>query len=400
VERAIAKSRWIGLMVVLGLVLYTANVIAKKGLSHGKLFRSEDIIWLNQECIRELRACRITAHDGTLLYTPDGRGNDNALWTRDFSYMVENAGDLIPHYQIRQAILYLLRGQREDGCIPDRVQSDGRAVYSAGAPEAPLGDDPTDNSQFMVKLVADYIRLSGDPLFFSQVHTQLDKAMNFTHRSPEGLVHIPPGHRQSPSGFTNTVAKSGDLLFSSLLYWEACGLIARLHEKAGRLEKSADYRYRAKLIERNLDSLFDARAGLYLAASVDCRQIDIWGNAYGLYLSFPTPHSEQIRQALLADLKHYTWHGQVRHLLKGEYWQKLLIDVKKDTYQNGAYWGTASGWVIAAIAPIDARKASLLFSDLIKFYRKNGVPECAGPGYFKLPDYVASAVNVRAVAHP
>ena len=63
-----------------------------------------------------------------------------ALWTRDFSYMVENAGDLIPHYQIRQAILYLLKGQREDGCIPDRVQGDGRVVYSAGAPEAPLGD--------------------------------------------------------------------------------------------------------------------------------------------------------------------------------------------------------------------------------------------------------------------
>ena len=312
--------------------------------------------------------------------------------------MVENAGDLIPHSQIRQGILYLLKGQREDGCIPDRVQGDGHVVYSAGAPEAPLGDVPTDNSQFIVKLVADYIRLTGDPKFFGQVYTQLDKAMNFTRRSPEGLVHIPPGHRQSPYGFTDTVAKSGDLLFSSLLYWEACGLISRLHEKEGRWEKSADYHYRAKLIERNLDSLFDANAGLYLAASVDCRQIDIWGNAYSLYLGFPSPNSERIRQALLADLDRYTWHGQIRQLPKGQYWQKLLTDVKKDTYQNGAYWGTASGWVIAAIAPIDARKASLLFSDLVKFYRKSGVPECAGPGYFNVPDYVASAVNVRAVA--
>ena len=397
-QRVITKKQWIGLTVAIGLTLYVAEVTAKKGLPQGKLFRSEDIIWLNQECLRELRACRITADDGTILYTPEGHGNHKALRTRDFSYMVENAGDLIPQNQIRQGILYLLKGQREDGCIPDRAQGDGHVVYSAGTPEAPLGDVPTDNSQFMVKLVADYIRLSGDPMFFSRVYTQLDKAMNFTRRSPEGLVCIPPGHRQSPDGFTSTVAKSGDLLFSSLLYWEACGLISRLHEKAGRLEKSADYRYRAKLIERNLDSLFDANAGLYLAASVDCRQIDIWGNAYSLYLGFPTPNAERIRQALLADLDRYTWHGQIRQLPKGQYWQKLLTDVKKDTCQNGAYWGTASGWVIAAIAPIDARKASLLFADLVKFYRKSGVPECAGPGYFNLPDYVASAVNVRAVA--
>ncbi len=392
------KTYWICLMVLIGLFLVSDEVTAKKRPPQGKLFRSEDVSWLNQECIRQLRGCRITASDGTILYSPGGGGRYKALWTRDFSYMVENAGDLIPHSQIREAIFYLLRGQREDGCIPDRVQPDGRVLYSAGAPDAPLGDVPTDNSQFIVKLVADYIRLSGDSKFFSQVQTQLDKAMNFTRRSPDGLVHIPPGHRQSPYGFTDTVAKSGDLFFSSLLYWEACGLISHLHEKAGRLERSADYRYRAKLIEKNLDALFDAEAGLYLAASVDCRQIDIWGNAYSVYIRFPTPHLEQIRQSLLKNLERYTWHGQIRQLPRGEYWQKLLTDVKKDTYQNGAYWGIASGWVIGAIAPVDPGKASTLFSDLVKFYRKKGVPECAGPGYLNLPDYVASAVNVRAVS--
>jgi hypothetical protein len=57
VQRAITKTQWIGLMVAAGLALYVAEGAAKKGLPQGKLFRSEDIIWLNQECIRELRAC-------------------------------------------------------------------------------------------------------------------------------------------------------------------------------------------------------------------------------------------------------------------------------------------------------------------------------------------------------
>ncbi|MFN8006081.1 MAG: hypothetical protein U0V70_03440 [Terriglobia bacterium] len=392
------RTYWTILFLIAGLLLSTSVAMARKAPPGGKLFRREDVSWLDQECIRQLRACRVTAEDGTILYTPDGHSPYKALWTRDFSFMVENAGDLIPQSQIRDAILYLLKGQREDGCVPDHVQPNGQVFYVAGNSGAPMEDAPTDNSQFMVKLVADYIRISGDPKFFNIVSTQLDRAMNFTPRSAGGLVHIPPGRRQSAFGYTNRIAESGDLLFPSLLYWEACRLIAHLHEKAGRLEKSAEYRYRAKLIERNLDTLFTDEAGLYFAASADCRQIDIWGSAYSVYLNFPTSHLERIRQSLLTQLLRYSWKGQIRHLLKGEYWQGFLTDVRKDTFQNGAYWGMASGWIIAALAPVDPAKASALFSELIKYYRKNGIPQCAGPGYFETPDFVLSAVNVRAVA--
>jgi hypothetical protein len=100
---------------------------------------------------------------------------------------------------------------------------------------------------------------------------------------------------------------------------------------------------------------------------------------------------------LLANLDRFTWRGQIRHLFKGEYWEKTLIPVEKDTYQNGAYWGTASGWVVAAIAPLDPERATAMFSDLVAFYREKKTPECSGPAYLKLPDYVASAVNPRGV---
>lgn len=68
------------------------------------------------------------------MYTPDGLGNYRALWTRDFTYMVENAGDLIPKKDIENGIEYLLAGAADDGWIPDRVGPSGKACYTAGGP--------------------------------------------------------------------------------------------------------------------------------------------------------------------------------------------------------------------------------------------------------------------------
>ena len=100
------------------------------------------------------------------------------------------------------------------------------------------------------------------------------------------------------------------------------------------------------------------RSAAYRAATVDCNQIDIWGSAFAIYIGFV---DNQRRQRLLMFLRDryqdYVWHGQVRHLLRGEYWERLLktkYPIKRDTYQNGAYWATASGWVLYALAQIDA----------------------------------------------
>lgn len=42
-----------------------------------------------------IRGCEKPACDGTVLYTPDGVGNYDALWVRDFGYMAEYCGDLM-----------------------------------------------------------------------------------------------------------------------------------------------------------------------------------------------------------------------------------------------------------------------------------------------------------------
>ncbi|MBI1257169.1 MAG: hypothetical protein GC204_06835 [Chloroflexi bacterium] len=356
--------------------------------------------WLTEACRDMLQRCRITAYDGTALFTPDGVANYHALWTRDFSYMVENAGDLIDPAEIRAAIRYLLNGQREDGCIPDRVQGDGIAVYSAGPLGKPLGDPPTDNSQFMVKLVYDYATLTGDHAFACQQLDALRQALDFTRRDANGLVNIVPGQPQSPYGFTDTIGKTGGLLFSSLLYWQAC---QQMIEMSGWCGTDASlYAERAAQARRGLDALWDEEKGMFLASTLDCRQIDIWGNAFAVYIgAVEGERRERILRFLRDHYDEYMLRGQVRHLLKGEYWQRVIAPpevIAPETYQNGAYWATASGWVIAVLNQIDPALAQKTAAELVADFQAHGIWECVNVGgYQKVEHYVVSITNPRGV---
>jgi hypothetical protein len=358
----------------------------------------ENMKYLMEACRDMLQRCRITAHDGTALFTPDGVANYHALWTRDFSYMVENAGDLIDPAEIRAAIVYLLNGQRDDGCIPDRVQADGLAVYSAGPVGKPLGEPPTDNSQFMVNLVYDYAQETGDKDFACQHLDALRRALDYTRRDNNGLVDIPPGHKQSPYGFTDTIGKTGGLLFSSLLYWNAC---QKMIEMCGWCEAdSAVYQERAAQVERGLDALWDDENGVFLAATIDCRQIDIWGNAFAVYIgAVQGEKRERVLKFLRDRYDDYVLRGQVRHLLRGEYWERVIAPpevIAPETYQNGAYWATPSGWVIAALMEIDEALAEKTLTDLVADFQTNGIWECVNDGgYQKVEHYVVSITNPR-----
>jgi len=363
---------------------------------------AEKIRYLTETARKLLQGCQVKAQDGTVLYTPDGRGNYAALWTRDFAYMVEHTADLMPAAHVEACIRYLVRGQREDGAVPDRVRPDGVAVYVAGPEESPLGEPNLDNPMFLV-IAADVAlqraTTARRKALFAEWSSALDRGMDWVPRSPQGLVFNNPEKPHSPYGFTDTVRKTGELLMESLLYWTACLRLARWHQQLGEKRREDEYLQRARRIEQNLDRLWDEKADAFLAASVDCRQVDIWGNAYALAVGFPLgKRKSTVQQTLVRRYADYMWKGQVRHLYRGEYWERLLIPVPRDRYQNGAYWATASGWVMQAIHPVNPQLAARTFDELIADFQQNGVYECVHPEYRQLESYVVSACNPLGAA--
>jgi hypothetical protein len=125
----------------------------------------------------------------------------------------------------------------------------------------------------------------------------------------------------------------------------------------------------------------------------------VWGSAYAVYNGCARGERRERLLVFLRDrYKDYAWRGQVRHLLRAdprsdEHWERLLIPVEPDTYQNGAYWATASGWVLYALAQIDMPLAREMLVELIQDFQENGICECINVGYHKLEHYVVSVVN-------
>jgi hypothetical protein len=355
--------------------------------------------WLETSAAELQEGSRITASDGTVMYTPDGVGSYAGFWVRDFQYMLEGFAEGIPAEHVRDGFRYLIARQRDDGAMPDRVYADGAPFYCPGPGcDSAFGPLPaTDNPQFMVKIAYGYWKSTGDLSLFERYGDQLVKGMESLPRSPStSLVHIPPEDPSSPYGFTDTIAKTGDLLFSSLLYYEAAGQLAELSAAAGDDAGAARWTEEARTVEQDLQTLYDEESGMLLAASVDCRQIDIWGSAYAAHIgAIPEEQQRRVAEYLTANYDGLVRRGQVRHTAPGEYWEKTIVPYYKDTYQNGAYWATPSGWVASAIGDVDRGLAQQMLVDLVKDFQANGINEAVNPdvGYVAIPKYVASATN-------
>lgn len=358
----------------------------------------EVLDYLGRTSEQLIKGCATPAHDGTLLFTPDGIASYNALWVRDFGYMVEYAGQYLEDRHIEEAIQFTIKGRREDGWLPDRIYADATAIYAAGEAGKPVGQANLDNTPFLVFVVHSYlnrIEAARAKTLFLEWESVLSRGIDIIPLSEAGLVYNDPGDPHSPYGFTDTIGKTGELFKESLLYWRSCKFLSELYTKFGEAQSAEKYRLRAAEIETNIYRLYDKESKAFLAASDDCRQLDIWGNAYLLYIGFP---ADGVKAELLQFLKNnyaeYMYKGQVRHLLKGEYWDRLLIDVPHEEYQNGAYWATATGWLVWCLAQVDTDLAAQTVQDVIHSFRHDGIFECLNEGYSKLDSFVVSATNV------
>jgi hypothetical protein len=357
---------------------------------------AEKIKWLKEATLKQLKGCRVEGAGGTMIHTPDGVGNYKALWTRDSYYMIEYAGDLMDPEEIKASIYYLINGQREDGCIPDRVNAAGKAIYSPGGPGKPMADHAVDNGPFMAMMVCSYVNQYNDKELFLELEEKLLRGLDQIRVKENGLVYNDPKNPECTYGFTDIVKKTGHLLFSSLLYFKANLEMYELCKKyeVGNANK---YRRRYEYVRQSIFKLWDEENGMFWAADKNCKQIDIWGSAYAVDVGITT--EEQTQRIATYLVEHYdetVMKGQIRHLTKSEgVWEQLFHDCKPGTYQNGAYWATPLAWLL----PIyDLKKPGLskkTLEDVIEDFQENGINECINDGgYVKVPNFVVSATNV------
>lgn len=371
---------------------------------------------------------------GITLIRPGGRRCYPAFWVRDFVMSLDSGFITVEELK---SILILTAGCQSGNdsigmatgavvppfSIPDHVLLNGQPVffpgtYSAGLDQGgePFGVRPPFDDQFyFIEMAHFYVGVSGDKdILLTEVNDlrlmdRLHRAFEVPpHDSETEVVLAIPEERGVNFGFFDTVYQTGYLLFSSLLKYRAALCMSRLCDILGDFQGMMRYGRIAERLREAVPAIFGTPSGWLNAATGVCKQHDVWGTAFAIYIEIL--EGEFRDKALRAIRDAYydgsmTYRGNVRQILTTENhsetsaWERALPPI--NTYQNGAYWGTATGWVLYALSQIDeaafVRMANEYIDELMEGdYRKGeeyGSPwECFHPdgNHHQNPVYMAS----------
>jgi hypothetical protein len=377
---------------------------------------------------------------GFTLVTP-GKDTYTAFWPRDFSMSLGSG--FITAGEMRNHLLLICKAQNGPAeltlsnglhvppwAIPDHINYDGRPSYYPGSYGSAQDQGngacgrvpPIDDHYEFVHIAYTCWKASRDTGIFGievngiTVLDRLEKAFACPTTDPEtGLAQTTEADRAVGFGFCDAETHTGKLLFASLLRYRAAGEMAELALALGHRERVASYRRIQKIIRASLARTFadsEHRDGWLWASTELSRQPDVWGTLYALHLGvLDRPQAAAARKTIAEAVRRRTisLEGGVRHVPTNRdfspttAWERSLSAV--NTYQNGAYWHTAAGWLIAALWPQDRPLAREAFGQMMAHLRAQDFrkgPGCGAPWECYGPDGQArqNPVYMASVALP
>jgi hypothetical protein len=358
---------------------------------------------------------QLTNACGFTLITP-GKDTYHAFWIRDLSMAAESG--LITADALSNHLVLICKAQNgpterilakglhlPPWAIPDHINYDGQAVfypgtYSSGESQ---GDGtwgrvpPIDDHYEFVHLAYLCWRVTGNASLLKQevnavsIYERLEMAfLSPTTDLATGLAETTKADRAVGFGFCDSETHTGKLLFVSLLRFRAAGEMAELSQALGMGEWARRYREIQTLIRKNIAHTFadPLVIGGWLRASTQLsRQPDVWGTLYALHLNVLGHREARLARKTLADAVRrgtIEFEGGVRHVPPDmdfsatTAWERSGSAL--NTYQNGAYWHTASGWLIEQLWKEDRKLALHVFSEMITHLRDQDFRKGAGHG--------------------
>jgi len=433
-------SMWKGFFLVFVVFRMGIPAIAEEFdgvLSH------DDMRFLKEMTAAVVEASRVPAGEkvgdvgpnvtGGLIIRPGGRACYPAFWIRDYAMSLE-CGLIRPEEQ-RFALLLTAKHQPDDeiafrsgsvapaGSIPDHIGFNNRPIFFAGCLDdfdkqggPNWGKYPClDDHFFFIHMAAEYARQTGDygilKLFVNgrSLVDRLERAFAMPPSRPHAqLVYADEDARGVTFGFVDTITHTGELLFCSLLKYRAAGEMAGIYHELGEPRSVERFERIAAELRAAIPAVFATKGGLLRASTGKSGQPDVWGTAFAVYVGALDPAREKAACDALAQAYRdgtLAWRGNVRHVLTTDDFSATTAweatQTPKNRYQNGAYWGTPTGWVCYAIWKADADLARRLAKEYVEELREGdfrkghdfGSPwECMHPegNYRQNPVYMTS----------
>jgi hypothetical protein len=350
--------------------------------------------WLKGEAHRIIRASAVPMQDGTMAFPPQvGIGYD-AFWLRDYEYALEGSIQSFSDKELTEACRLLVGAIRNDGAALDCVRFNGTPIYKPGY--GTMGREPVlDGPPFTVSVAWQTYRATNDKTLLRDILNPLVKTMAWMPRNPtNGLAHIKfPGER-CPYGFTDSIPKSGDELFCSLLLVQASRQLGDLLDAAGRNLEAGKWRSEAERVSDSVRAVFwDDLIGLFRSTTGACNIPDIWGSAFAVKLGVATPpQARRIADYFKAHHHELVVEGQLRHMPGFMDWNGGTTEVNSGQYQSGGFWATPVGWFVYTLDLVDPGLADQTAVQMVRHFQVHGACEWINrEGKQQLPGYTASA---------
>jgi hypothetical protein len=339
-------------------------------------------------------------NSGITLIRPGGRDCYPSFWIRDYGMSLESG--FITEKEQRDILLYTAARQSDSswitktgspvplGAIPDHIRvSDGLPVYFPGTYDYVYqGSDfwkvpPYCDQFYFIHMAWYYLQESGE----RGILNETVNGIAFSERLAMAFREVPATDRElvviydslptCDFGFRDVIGMTGEVCFGSLFRLRAALELSDISMRLGDKLQAGRYGAIARKIKENLVPVFADPRGMLRASTGKSRQPDVWATAFAVYSGALRPDAADKASVTLA--KAYregtlAMDGQIRHVLTTDdfsattAWEKSLA--AKNSYQNGAYWGTPTGWVCRAIARTDPDAARQLAKEFVDHLRK------------------------------
>jgi hypothetical protein len=243
--------------------------------------------------------------------------------------------------------------------------------------------------------------------WYDQWGQLLDKSLNATTKLPGGnAVWSNTSRPMIGYGFQDNEVKTGVVLFSNILYWNASLHLAEMAAERGDHPTSQRLTANAQALRELVSKrLWNEQLGVFMASTgFESANVDLWGNAAAAACGFATDkQSARIFAYFRERVEEIFYDGQVRQTPLPTQWLDTSTPAHTDpkstvrTYQNGGFWATPHHHVLPFLAAYDRGLACELLNATIRSFRGYGIWEWIGP-FFPAPSrgapgYTASAVN-------
>lgn len=352
---------------------------------------------------QKITADSIPNQTGGTLIRPGGRDSYPSFWIRDYAMSLECG--FISQEEQKHMLLLTASTQCDQtwitqggsmvplGTIADHIRIDnGLPIYFPGTYDVDQQGNqtygmlpPYGDQFFFIHMAYYYVKATTnteillDEINGMSLIDRLDLAFKVPPtRKDSHIVYTTDEYRGVDFGFRDVIQITGDLCFPSILKYQAANQMAELYTMLNQEEKAAIYRNIAEKLKIAIPKLFLDERGMLLASTAKSSQPDVWSTALAIYLDILDDEAKTKSCHFLGEAyKNGTlaYKGNIRHILTSDdfnetsAWEYSLAP--KNTYQNGAYWGTPTGWVCYAIAAINYPLAQQLAKEYIDDLREN-----------------------------